>query len=305
MKALNRTQISDLANRVVGTGCDDLLCSDLSGKMRYATTSACDNLGYSFEDMLTKSIADYSPTYSQNVWDDHCRRTISNGSDMMYSYHESCGGRRYPVLIHSVPHLVSETSEQLICSLVKQVQDSGRYKRMLESVEYAHRIGSFDLNFNDQSILVSDNLMAIMGASDPETLRPSEMADRLTKEDRARWNAEMINFLGGYHRMDEEFVMRTAADRQSLVRVTMWSLLNDGEVSGLSGEFQIIDESGKDQMVSLAENQRRHIIRALRYTNGRVTGPNGACNILDINGKTLFARMKKLNVKREDYHVRN
>lgn len=304
MKPLTSYQISALASRVVGSAGADLLCANLEGRMRYANTAACDKLGYSLDDLLKKSIADYTPTYSLASWNDHCRRTITSGSDAMYTYHEACGGTRYPVMIQSVPHIVDGTNEQLICSTVQSVQNSLRYKRMLETVEQAYRIGSFDLSFVDQSILASDNLLAIMGVDDPEQLRPEAVASRFTPEDAQRWKEEMNTFLNGYYRIDETFVMRTAADRQSLVRVAIWSLMQDGRVCGISGQFQIINESGKDRMVSLAENQRRHIIRALRYTNGRVTGPNGACNILEINGKTLFARMKRLNIRRDDYQIR-
>ncbi len=293
-----------LANKVVGDSSDGLLCANLSGRVRYANTSACTTLGYSFEDMVKKTLEDYSPSLSQVLWKQHCLKTINNGSDQIYTYHQNCKGDSYPVTIHSIPHVVSDTNEQLICSIVQDAKNSKRYKRMLENVEHSQRIGSFDLNLQDQSILVSENLKAIMGASDPEELKPNAILNRLSKEDTARWNSQMINFLSGYHRMDENFLMRTAADKQSLVRVIMWSRMQDGSVSGITGHYEVIDESGKERMISLEENQRRHIICALRYTNGRVTGPNGAGKLLDINGKTLFARMKKLNINRDDYTLR-
>jgi len=48
--------------------------------------------------------------------------------------------------------------------------------------------------------------------------------------------------------------------------------------------------------VSLEEIQKRHIEKILDYTNGKVSGDNGAAEILKINPKTLFSRMKKLNI---------
>ena len=68
-----------LANRVVGVAEPELLCVNLEGQMRYANRSACDRLGYEFSELLKKKIADYSPNYSKDAWDGHCRRTISNG----------------------------------------------------------------------------------------------------------------------------------------------------------------------------------------------------------------------------------
>ncbi|WP_223652357.1 sigma-54-dependent Fis family transcriptional regulator [Hymenobacter psoromatis] len=49
---------------------------------------------------------------------------------------------------------------------------------------------------------------------------------------------------------------------------------------------------------TLREQERDHILAALRHTGGRVSGAQGAATILDINPKTLEARMKKLGIRR-------
>ncbi|RSK49518.1 sigma 54-interacting transcriptional regulator [Hymenobacter rigui] len=49
---------------------------------------------------------------------------------------------------------------------------------------------------------------------------------------------------------------------------------------------------------TLKEQERDHIMVTLRRTGGRVSGPNGAAVLLDINPKTLEARMKKLGIQR-------
>ncbi|MCB2409275.1 sigma-54-dependent Fis family transcriptional regulator [Hymenobacter lucidus] len=54
-----------------------------------------------------------------------------------------------------------------------------------------------------------------------------------------------------------------------------------------------------EPLKTLREQERDHIMAALRRTGGRVSGPNGAAAILDINAKTLEARMKKLGIRRE------
>jgi hypothetical protein len=40
----------------------------------------------------------------------------------------------------------------------------------------------------------------------------------------------------------------------------------------------------------------RHIEEALRFTRGRIEGPNGAASRLGINPHTLRARMRKLAI---------
>ncbi|TGD78457.1 sigma 54-interacting transcriptional regulator [Hymenobacter wooponensis] len=49
---------------------------------------------------------------------------------------------------------------------------------------------------------------------------------------------------------------------------------------------------------TLKDQERDHILAALRRTGGRVSGPTGAAVLLDINPKTLEARMKKLGIQR-------
>ncbi len=49
---------------------------------------------------------------------------------------------------------------------------------------------------------------------------------------------------------------------------------------------------------TLREQERDHILAALQQTGGRVSGAQGAALLLDINPKTLEARMKKLGIRR-------
>ncbi|GAA3944946.1 sigma 54-interacting transcriptional regulator [Hymenobacter algoricola] len=49
---------------------------------------------------------------------------------------------------------------------------------------------------------------------------------------------------------------------------------------------------------TLRDQERDHILAALHRTGGRVSGPHGAAGLLDINPKTLEARMKKLGIRR-------
>ena len=54
----------------------------------------------------------------------------------------------------------------------------------------------------------------------------------------------------------------------------------------------------KDEITSLQENQRSHILRALESTNWRISGDRGAAKLLGIKRTTLNARMKKLKIQR-------
>lgn len=55
-------------------------------------------------------------------------------------------------------------------------------------------------------------------------------------------------------------------------------------------------------MDTLEEGQRKHILKALEKTGGRVYGAGGAARILKINPKTLESRIKKLGIRRRQLH---
>ncbi len=52
---------------------------------------------------------------------------------------------------------------------------------------------------------------------------------------------------------------------------------------------------------SLAETEREHILLALRKTNWKIHGEDGAAALLDINPSTLRGRMRKQNIHRPPY----
>jgi PAS domain S-box-containing protein len=53
-------------------------------------------------------------------------------------------------------------------------------------------------------------------------------------------------------------------------------------------------------LLTLEENERKHILRALKATNWKVSGEKGAARLLGMKRTTLQARMKKLGIERPD-----
>ena len=55
------------------------------------------------------------------------------------------------------------------------------------------------------------------------------------------------------------------------------------------------------ELITFEEHQKKYIIEVLFHTKWRVSGEKGAARILGLKDKTLFAKMKKLGIKKEDY----
>jgi PAS domain S-box-containing protein len=60
------------------------------------------------------------------------------------------------------------------------------------------------------------------------------------------------------------------------------------------------DSSNGKAFPTFKEVQRQHIIKALQKTGGRVSGDLGAARLLNMNDKTLFSKMKKFSIEKED-----
>ena len=56
-----------------------------------------------------------------------------------------------------------------------------------------------------------------------------------------------------------------------------------------------------DKIVPFEVMQKQYIIEALKRSNGKVTGPGGAAELLDLNGRTLMSKMNKLGINRNKY----
>ncbi len=75
-------------------------------------------------------------------------------------------------------------------------------------------------------------------------------------------------------------------------------IISQGNKLQMGDWFQQSKPSVSDEIMSLEEMERKHIRKALDKTNWRVSGPNGAASLLEINAQTLVSRMKKLGISK-------
>jgi len=54
-----------------------------------------------------------------------------------------------------------------------------------------------------------------------------------------------------------------------------------------------------EEVLTIHENEKRHILKILKLTDWKISGVNGAAELLGIKRTTLEARMKKLNIQRK------
>jgi PAS domain S-box-containing protein len=72
-------------------------------------------------------------------------------------------------------------------------------------------------------------------------------------------------------------------------------------LSELQAEQPKTVQPSRSEHLSFEENEREHILRVLRETNGKISGPDGAAARLGLIRTTLNSKMKKLGIGRKDY----
>jgi PAS domain S-box-containing protein len=84
-------------------------------------------------------------------------------------------------------------------------------------------------------------------------------------------------------------------------------LSNDGSLSvgslslrmhKLKGEAKDEAKEARNAFLNFEEMQKEHIMEALRMANWKITGDNSASTLLELNGKTLSSKMRKLGIKK-------
>lgn len=58
--------------------------------------------------------------------------------------------------------------------------------------------------------------------------------------------------------------------------------------------------SHEGRLLTFEEAQRNAIINAVKVSKGRISGPNGAARLLNLNDKTLFSKLERLNIRTEE-----
>lgn len=59
------------------------------------------------------------------------------------------------------------------------------------------------------------------------------------------------------------------------------------------------NETREDNIMTMKDMEREHVLKALKHCGGRVSGKGGAAEKLDIKPTTLYARIRKLEIKKK------
>jgi len=101
------------------------------GKLVYVNNAACQELGYSREELLTKSVIDIDPNFDPERFRLHWQQLRDKGSARFESHHKTRDGRVFPVEI-SANH-VEYDGKEYHCSFAHDISDRKRYQMAIDA----------------------------------------------------------------------------------------------------------------------------------------------------------------------------
>lgn len=178
--------VNQLAVDILGKLTDQVFCLDETGNILYANSAACDQLGYELSLMTSLNIFDLSPRTTQENWSGYCEQVRSSGTYNYYAYYQDKKGDNHPVEIMAMPFF-PEKNAMLICNLVRAVQESARYRQLLESATAEVQIGGWEWVPENGRILVSRECLRLFETKDEDAVQLSALAGRFPEHRREEW----------------------------------------------------------------------------------------------------------------------
>ncbi len=104
------------------------------GRFFYVNRTACDWLGYRFDELKQMHVADINPEFPLEAWEDHWQDIKAKGLVHMESFHRRKNGEVYPVELYS--NYVRFENEEYKLSFVTDISDKVKTRRALEASQY-------------------------------------------------------------------------------------------------------------------------------------------------------------------------
>lgn len=83
------------------------------------------------------------------------------------------------------------------------------------------------------------------------------------------------------------------------ILISSGTTLKEIDLPSLKKSISRLPADDESKVQTIAENERDHILKILKYCKGRVAGEGGAADLLGVPTSTLNSKMKKLGIKKE------
>jgi len=133
---------------------DEIYWVDMEASFIYANKSACESLGFSKEEILSRKVFDIDPNINQEKWEDVVKKLRVKGSVTFESHHKNKDGRIFPVEI--TINYMNFHGKEIIYAFSRDISEREKALKSLKDSESKFR--AFTENSLDTIMLFDSDL---------------------------------------------------------------------------------------------------------------------------------------------------
>ncbi|MDT7829910.1 sigma 54-interacting transcriptional regulator [Pricia sp. S334] len=222
----------------------EVFWANRDGNIIYGNQILCDRLQYKKSELTKLSIFDINSTVTSESWRAHWEKVRKNGSDNFKAVHRNRSGKFYEVEVYA--QFFSYGGEQMICAILKDISSSSFYKNLIDNVESIAKVGGWNLDLQDGTILVTKEALSIFKTENKEDFHPNKIIHYLKDAD--LFKKSIVKATRNAVPFDEVF--ETKENPSRFIRAIVKPVLKGDKIFKIVGVYQDVTE-GKERDVQL------------------------------------------------------
>ncbi|HAA14503.1 MAG TPA: hypothetical protein DCE41_23600 [Cytophagales bacterium] len=206
------------------------------GDIAYANQLCRERLGYSEQSLKKRPYKEINPFLTDEAWRGYWEQSKKRGTYYFKSTHQSADGNFYDIEV-CAQHFLNE-DEELLCLIIQNITYSYFYHNMMTRTEKMAGIGSWKLNFEDDSFLVTDEALTIFDCTQKEELLPENLALRFHEGQEYLQALETLQMNG----RPLEMLLQTKETPSRYIKVMVEAKVKDNYVHKIIGAYQDVTE---------------------------------------------------------------
>ena len=271
------------------------------GNFFYVNDAACDQLGYTRDELLTLSVLDISPTRTPQNWPGRWAEIKERSPVTFESQHRCKNGEIFPVEVTT--NYITYEGDEYCCAFARDISDRKKAEEAISESEERFRTffhtspDAITITKMDYTLVdVNDRFLAETGYTREELIGKSTVDLNLMPDDELRLkHRESLATRGFTDNLEAQFRMKDGTMKTGLVSARLINLQGEPHVLAVVRNIEdrkkaqeALKES-EERWRSLAEKSPDHIITMdkdlkVQFVNYSVPG----LTIEDLTGKPLY-----------------
>lgn len=209
-----------------------------SGEIVFANKAWCKQLNYAKNELQGMKIFDINPRLTEEKWKAHWQEVSEKKVVNFTTIHQKKGGILYDVEVSA--QFFSNNRKNIICAIVHEITQSTFYKQILDTSEALVKMGGWSMNLQDNSIIVTNEVLRIFETEESEEIRPINAIKYF--KDPERFQELIAASIAKARPFDETLSVKDAKGQEKWLRCTGLPVLVNEQVKKVIGVYQDVSD---------------------------------------------------------------